>query len=166
MSDYNFITPESHVLRQILEEERRHTIQFSGITARLDQVLYALRHPVTGFVLYQLNEQGDFMPITGIAPGGTGQFAAQPVDKNGNNDSLPAGVVPNWTSSDTTNAPVTFQSPDGLSCTVTVASNAPGGTQFTLTCSATLPDNTKPTGSAAVPIFALEVAAFVINQTA
>ena len=171
--DYGILSQQLKVLREVLEEERAQTNLYREVleeekkqTRLLCELFTIEKHAVVKFVVMQVDAQGDEMPIQGIAPGTAGQFTAQPVDKNGNNDTLPAGVIPAWTSSDTTNAPVTFQSPDGLSCTVTVAANAPAGTPFTLNVSATLPDATNPTGSASVPIFALEVASFVVNQTA
>ena len=102
--------------------------------------------------------------LTGIAPGSTGTFSLTPVDKNGNPSSLPSGVVPSWTSSDPTNAPLVV-SDDGLSATCTVPDSAPAGTQITLSVTATLPDGTTPNGSAQFPILTLEVASFIITQT-
>lgn len=101
--------------------------------------------------------------IIGIAPGASATFDAVPLDKNGSNDSLPAGIVPVWTSSDTVNAPVVAAA-DGMSATVAVAASAPAGVAFTLSVSATLTDGTVPAGTASVPVFALEVASFKIVQ--
>ena len=103
------------------------------------------------------------MAITGIAPGASGTFTASPVNSLGAPATLPAGVIPVWTASDAT--VVLTPSADGLSCAVAVP-GADTGTSFTLTATATMPDKTTPTGTGAVPILALEVASFVINQTA
>jgi hypothetical protein len=156
---------EKHLWQEILEEERHQTALLEKILTALGLLLAAEQHAVAGFVIMQLNLEGEEMPILGIAPGATGQFSAQPVDKNQNNDALPAGVVPVWTSSDTVNTTVT-PTADGLGAAVAVSASAPPGTPFTLSISATLPDGTTPTGTASVPVFALEVASFVINQTA
>lgn len=61
-------------------------------------------------------------------PSGVSTFAAQTV----------------WSSSDTTNAPVTMNASDasGLTATVTIASTAPVGTAFTLTWTYTNADGT------------------------
>jgi hypothetical protein len=101
----------------------------------------------------------------GIAPGGTGTFTATPIDKNGNPSTLPAGVVPVWTSSDTTNAPVVAAA-DGLSATVTIPTSATGGEKITLSVTATLPDGTTPEGTGTFSVLTLEVASFTITQTA
>ena len=100
----------------------------------------------------------------GIMVGGTGTFAAKPVDRNGNATPLPAGIVPLWKASDPniTIAP----SPLGLSATVGVPLNFTPGQSFTLSVMATLPDATTPGGTLLVPLLAVEVAAFVISQSA
>jgi len=143
-------------LREILEALRVQK-------AILVDIYHWLSRPVK-LIITQTGEpsvtQGQ---LKGIAPGGTGTFAISPVDQNGNPAQLPSGVVPQWTSSDPTNAPVT-QSADGLTASVTVA-QGDQSPSFTLTVTATLPDGTQPSGSAAVPILVLEVAAFVITQT-
>lgn len=100
--------------------------------------------------------------LKGIAPGGTGQFGITPIDSTGNPSQLPAGVVPAWTSSDPTNAPVTA-SADGLTATVVTTTSYTG---CTLSVTAALPDGTLPAGTAPVPVLTLEVASFIINQTA
>ena len=103
------------------------------------------------------------MAIKGIAPGSTGTFDAGPVNADGVPAALPAGVIPQWSSSDSVNAPV-IAAADGLSATVTPPASAPTGVQFTLSVTATLPDGTTPSGSAAVPLLVAEVTAFVISQ--
>lgn len=105
-------------------------------------------------------------PVIGIVAGATGTFSAIPADAQDNQVALPAGIVPTWTSSDTTNAPV-VASADGLSVTITVPADAPVGTEFTLSVQATLEDGTVPTGSTTVPFLASApsvVAKFVIVQ--
>jgi hypothetical protein len=143
-----------------------------GIHRTLKLILHLVREirdllkflaQVNGFTIEQI--QGDnSVAITGVGPGAVGTFKATPTN-NGNPASLPPGVVPIWTSSDTTNAPITSVSPDGLTAQVTVAPTAAPGTQFVLTVTATLPDNTQPNGTATVPILTLEVNGFVIDQT-
>ena len=103
--------------------------------------------------------------LIGIAPGATGTFVAIPVDANGNQDMLPAGIIPTWVSSDPTNAPV-VPSADGLSASVSLSPSATPGTPFTLTVSAPLPDGSTPTsGPESIPVLSLEVKSFVLNQT-
>lgn len=108
-------------------------------------------------------------PVVGIAIGATGTFLATPVDASGNTVTLPAGIVPTWTSSDTTNAPV-VPSADGLTVTVSVPSTAPTtlvGTTFTLSLAATLANGAVVTGTVNVPFLSAStgtVASFVITQ--
>lgn len=109
-------------------------------------------------------------PVAGIKIGSTGTFVAIPIDAQGNAVTLPAGTIPVWTSSDTTNAPV-IPSTDGLTATDTVPSTAPTtlvGTNFTLSVSATLADGTSGSGTTPVPFLAATAtgafAGFVIQQ--
>lgn len=101
------------------------------------------------------------MAITGIKPGATGTFAESPVPPG---TPLPAGVIPQWSSSDTTNTSLT-PSADGTSCLVAVPSSATIAS-FVLTVKATLPDGTTPSGNATVPVLQPEVTGFTISQTA
>lgn len=100
------------------------------------------------------------MSITGIVPGATGLFAEAPLPVG---TTLPAGVVPVWTSSDPANAPVTA-SADGTTASVAVPAAA-SAASFNLSVSATLPDGTTPSGKVTVPILLPEVSGFSINQT-
>lgn len=110
-------------------------------------------------------------PVVGIKIGATGTFLATPVDAQGNVVVLPAGIIPTWTSTDLTNAPVVAAA-DGLTATDTVPSTAPPtlvGTSFTLSVSAILADGTVGTGTTPVPFLAATTvgpfAGFVITQT-
>jgi hypothetical protein len=128
-----------------------------------------------GFVITQLKE-GEFdmpaqEPVVGIKIGATGTFLATPVDAQGNVVTLPAGIVPTWTSTDTLNAPVVAAT-DGLTATDTVPSTTSAalvGTNFTLSVTATLADGTAGSGTTPVPFLASGVvgpfAGFVITQT-
>lgn len=109
-------------------------------------------------------------PVVGIVIGATGSFLATPVDAAGNVVTLPAGIVPTWTSSDLTNAPV-VAAVDGLTATDAVPASAPAtlvGTTFALSVSATLADGTTGTGTVSVPFLASTTvgpfAGFVITQ--
>lgn len=105
-------------------------------------------------------------PVIGIKAGSTGVFTATGVDSTGAAQTLPTGVIPQWGSSDTVNAPVTA-SVDGLTVSVIVLATAPVGTTFQLSVIATLADGTTPTGSTAVPFLAgtpAQVVSFVITQ--
>lgn len=110
------------------------------------------------------------MAIKGILAGQTGTFVASWFDgPNGTGapGALPSGVVPVWTSSDPTNAPVVVASsdPTGNTATVTVPTGGPSSGSFTLTATATLADGTTPSASATVPYLTPEVESGVINQT-
>lgn len=118
------------------------------------------RHHIHSFTI-----QGESMlPIApGFAPG----FTATP---------LPAGTTPApgnpvaWTSSDTTNAPVTVNAsdPTGLTATVNIPSGATVGTSFTLSVSYTNADGTVATGSASFTIAAAppsDITSFTIAQS-
>jgi hypothetical protein len=145
-----------HIRRELrsVEERLSRLEEFTGV------------NEVESFSIQQTGDEN--MPVTGITPGATGTFTATPLDSSGNPISLPAGAAPPvWSSSDTTNAPVT-PSADGLSATVSVPATTAGGS-FTLTVqSPDLPGT--PIGSVVVPINAVTpppptVASFAINQT-
>ena len=138
----------------------------------LSSVFYADYAAVVSFSISQGAIMATQGSLLGIAPGATATFTANPLDENGNPIALPDGVVPTWTSSDTTNGPVVAAA-DGLTATVTVPETAATGTGFTLFVSATLPSGATPAGSAVVPIDAVTppppppistVASFVITQ--
>lgn len=119
---------------------------------------------VVAFQIKQIFIRGESMAIKGILPGQSGSFALQDIPLN---SVLPAGVIPVWTSSDTTNAPV-VASADGLSASVALSASAVPGGSFNLQVDATLPDGTTPSsGPVAIPILAPpppEPSSFVINQ--
>lgn len=105
-------------------------------------------------------------PVTGIVVGATGTFLATPVDASGNAVTLPAGIIPTWTSSDVTNAPV-VPSADGLTVSVTTLASAPVGGSFTLSLTATLATGAVVTGTVNVPFLAASTGIptnFVITQ--
>jgi hypothetical protein len=105
------------------------------------------------------------MALAAPDPGNTLVFTATPTPAGA---VLPAGVVPTWTSSDPTNAPVTAD-PTGLIGTVVLSSSITVGESVTLTVSATLPDGTTPTGSVSFTVGAPpppEVSGFIVVQTA
>jgi hypothetical protein len=117
---------------------------------------------VTGFSIQQIEENK--MALTAPDPGATLVFTATPTPAG---SVLPAGVVPTWTSSDPTNAPVNAD-PTGLIGTVVLASGIAVGESVTLTITATLPDGTTPTGSTTFTVGAappVEVSGFTIVQT-
>lgn len=116
--------------------------------------------PPIGFRIHQLDTRRLPMAILGIHPGSTGSFNFTDIPVNA---VVPAGVIPQWTSSDPTNAAVT-QSADGTTCVVAVPSSA-AIQSFDLTVTAKLADGTNPSGTATVPVL-IEPTGFVINQTA
>lgn len=98
-----------------------------------------------------------------LAPGQSPQFTATPVPAG----SDLGGVVPTWTSSDPTNAPVTA---DGLVATVALSASIPLDTSVTLTISATSADGTQTaTGSVTFTVVAAPAgfpASFDVAQSA
>ncbi len=99
-----------------------------------------------------------------IAPGFSPVYTATPIPAG----TYPAaGNVPVWTSSDTTNAPVTADA-TGLIATVAIPASAVVGTTFTLTISYTNADGTVATGTLAQTIVAApvpDITGFTIAQT-
>jgi hypothetical protein len=87
------------------------------------------------------------MAITGIPQGLTKHFGITDLPPG---STLPAGVVPKWTSSDVTAAVVVDPNPDPTGQTAAVQGVAATGS-FTLTATATLADNSIVQGSAVVP---------------
>ena len=101
-----------------------------------------------------------------IAPGFSPVFTATP--QPAGNVLNPAQPVPTWTSSDTTNAPVSVDS-TGLVATVAIPSTAVVGTSFTLTVSYTNADSATATGSFSGTIVAappMDISSFTVEQTA
>ena len=95
---------------------------------RIAEAIEALRNPVFSFKIISPN--GDNMNIN---PGQTTVLTAVPLDAAGNPTKLPAGDVPTWSASDTSQITAT-PSADGLSLTVVVNPAAPPSTiVFTLT---------------------------------
>lgn len=133
----------------------------------LREILYVLKPHATRFVITQIGEiMPTQSPVTGIVVGATGTFLATPVDASGNAVTLPAGIIPTWTSSDVTNAPV-VPSADGLTVSVTTLASAPVGGSFTLSLTATLATGAVVTGTVNVPFLAASTGIptnFVITQ--
>lgn len=100
-----------------------------------------------------------------IAPGFSPVYTATPIPTG----TFPApGNLPVWTSSDTTNAPVTADA-TGLVATVAIPATAIVGTSFTLTVTYTNSDGVVATGTLAQTIVAAppsDITAFSIAQTA
>lgn len=120
---------------------------------------------VASFIITQ---QGDVTmptqgPLTGLAPGASGNFTATPVDASGNPTTVAAGVVPVWASDDPTD--IVTPSADGLSASVAVAGTATVGATHNL--SVALPDGTaaSPASLPILPPAVQPVASFVITQS-
>src|ERR1700690_2592303 len=131
LKDPNKLPHIEHTEHQELAELRR-------IRHDLDLLVSVLVHhipPQTGFTIYQ----GDHMSITGIVVGATGTFAATVLPAGA---VIPAGSVPVWTTSDTSNTSLT-PSADGMSVAVATSAAAPVGGSFILTI--TNQDGTFPT---------------------
>ena len=102
------------------------------------------------------------MALGPIDPGATLQYTAVPEPAGA---VLPAGVVPKWTISDTTNTTLTVDS-TGLIATVVLGANIPVGEAVTLSITATLPNGSTPTASVQFTVGAPEVTGFTITRTA
>lgn len=104
------------------------------------------------------------MSLIALDPGNSPQFTATPQPV-----ALPAGVVPTWSSSDTTNVSITTD-PTGLIATVNLSTSIPVGESVTLTVQATLADGTTPSGTFTFTVGAppppAETTSFSIAQTA
>jgi len=102
------------------------------------------------------------MPVTpiGITVGTPGNFLAIP---NPVGAILPAGVVPQWTSSNVLIATVANPNPDPTGLTTQLTGLETG--TITLTVSATLPNGNVAQGSVQVPVVAGQVTSFTITQT-
>ena len=112
--------------------------------------------PVSSFTITQES------PMLSISPGNSPVFTATPVPAT----SVPS-TPPTWTSSDTTNAPISVD-PTGLICTVAIPSSAAIGTSFTLTVSYTNADQTVATGTTTQTIVAgpsPDITSFDVTQT-
>lgn len=130
-----------HELREIVillrQDKLETTHLLHQILRRLDKLI-DLPHAINGFKAIQ---EINMVPL---AAGQTATFATTPI---------PATSVPNpaalpvWTSSDTTNAPVTAVATDttGLSATVTFPSTVVAGVSFSLTITYTNGDGTVAT---------------------
>lgn len=98
------------------------------------------------------------MPVTGVKPGASGTFAATTIPVGA---TLPAGIVPKWTSD---NPAVTLvDAADGLTTVATVPADATGSFGLTVTAQVNGAD---VTGTVSVPIVAADVTGFTIDQVA
>jgi hypothetical protein len=146
---------EVWLLRQLLWEARQQTDLLRSIDDKL-------LSQVTGFTIQQTGDST--MAFQAPDPGNTLQFTATPTPV-----ALPSGVVPTWSSSDTTNVSISTD-PTGLIAEVVLGSAIPVGELVTLKVSATLPDGTTPSGSITFTIDSatppVEATGFTIAQTA
>jgi hypothetical protein len=149
---------EIRLLRALLEVERENN-------HLLRQIYHKISPPVpevSGFLIQQTGDST--MAFEAPDPGNTLQFTATPTPAG---SVLPTGVVPTWTSSDTTNVTITTD-PTGLIATVVLGTAIPVGESVTLTITATLPDGTTPSGSVTFTVGAVppvEVTGFTVIQT-
>jgi hypothetical protein len=151
-----------------LYEEILRTQQ--AILHELCQVRKDLSRPqVRGFrirpLIFHAHPQKDnHMAFIALDPGNSPQFTATPTPAGA---TLPAGLIPTWTSSDPAST-VTADS-TGLIATLNIDSAATVGEQIVLTISATLPDGTVATGSFTVTVGAApaaDITGFSIVQSA
>ena len=149
------IRSEKELLRKLIEiNENNERLLFSILT-RLESISRDL-FTVRAFTITQES------PMLSISPGNSPVFTATPVPAT----SVPS-TPPTWTSSDTTNAPISVD-PTGLICTVAIPSSAAIGTSFTLTVSYTNADQTVATGTTTQTIVAgpsPDITSFDVTQT-
>jgi hypothetical protein len=122
----------------------------------LHRIINRLFNRIDGFVISQEP------PMLSIIPGNSPQFTATPVPAT----SVPS-TPPTWTSSDTTNAPITVDA-TGLIATVALPPTAVVGTSFTLTVSYTNADGVVATGSITETIVAPpspDITSFTVAQS-
>jgi hypothetical protein len=144
---------EDRYLRELLEETRENGRVLRKI---LHQLQTANR--IEGFEIVQ-QETSTMLPI---APGFSPVFTATPVPST----SVPS-TPPTWTSSDTTNAPITVD-PTGLIATAAIPASATVGATGTFNISYTNADGTVATGSFSWTIVAApspDITSFTIAQT-
>jgi hypothetical protein len=139
-----FICTECGPLNEVCTHFENHQLkkELKFLHGAVLEIIHLLLRQ-TGFSVSQL--QGDTpMPITGIVAGATGVFQETPTPQGA---VIPAGTIPVWTSSDTTNAPA-VASADGTQCSVAVPASA---TITSFTLSVQNQDGTFPT-SVTVPV--------------
>lgn len=132
---------EEHLLKEILQELR--------------EIRRELRQPITAFVIQEIT-------MLSISPGNSPIFTATPIPAT----SVPS-APPTWTTSDTTNAPITVDK-TGLIATVDIPPSATVGASFVLTVSYTNADGTVATGTTSQTIVASpsqDITSFTIAQT-
>jgi len=150
---------QDEILLGILQSLRK-------IVSLLSDILKQLKRPHHWIEGFLISKQGGFnVALVPVAPGFSPVYTATPIPAG----AFPApGNVPTWTSSDTTNAPVTADS-TGLIGTVAIPTTATVGAGFVLTVSYTNADGTVATGSLSQTIVAApspDITGFTITQTA
>ena len=146
---------EKHLDRIILREVREEKELLREVLEELHQTH---QHRIKRFEINQENS----MALLPIAPGNSPVFTATPVPAT----SAPS-TPPTWSSSDTTNAPITVDA-TGLIASVVIPTTAVVGTSFTLTISYTNADGTVATGTTTQTIVAPaspDITSFTIEQT-
>jgi hypothetical protein len=135
--------------RLLLERTLKLLERLESAVARIERRLSKVTDVCGGV----MSQRGDPMALLSIAPGNSPQFEVTPT---------PAGVTTAaanavWSSSDTTNAPVTANSADAadLSATVNIPSEAVAGTDFVLTWTYTNADGTTATVTGSYTIVAV-----------
>jgi hypothetical protein len=135
---------------------RRFERTYERVCDLLEEILHHVKPHITAFQIKETT-------MLAIAPGLNPEFTATPVPAEGK-----PTTAPTWTSSDTTNAPITVDS-TGLIATVNIPATAVVGTQFVLTISYTNPDGTVAKGTTTqtiVPVPPVDITSFEIKQTA
>lgn len=144
---------QHQLLHRILEVEELQLHELRAIRKLLTPL------PITSFIVFPEN------PMNPLIPGSSHTYTAADVPAGATLD--PNQPVPTWTSSDTTNAPVTADS-TGLVGTVAIPAGATVGSTFTLTVNYTNADGTTATGSSdtqAIVAAVQDVTGFTVERT-
>lgn len=155
------------------DDAREHRRRASEILCEVCEIKRLAGHSVQSHRIHSLTihqTKEHHMPLTAFAPGNTAGFTVTTAPEG----SVPAAGNPvQWTTSDTTNAPVTANpdDPTGLTASVTFPTNAVEGASFVLTAEYLNADGNVATGSfsgtivAAPPPPVTDITSLTITQT-
>ena len=123
-----------------LEAIRANLLRLEYLTVHLCEELEAIKHILKPHHAFHFSPIKEISPMVPLAAGQTATFSTTPIPSTV--VLVPANIV--WSSSDTTNAPVSPNptDPTGLSTLVVFPSTTPGDLTFTLTVTYTNADGT------------------------
>lgn len=124
---------ECVILERIHQQLQRQGETLQALLNREHEIFRLLKHPqkVTGFKFFLGVTAMSNQALAGLAPGTSGTVSIQPVDSNGNVATLPSGIVPLWTRSNTQTT--VTPAADGLSAQVSVDKQAATDADATIT---------------------------------